>query len=106
MVSAATETDSTAELDIRIIEELSAFESLEGPWGQLDAQPGVRPFQEFGWSAAWVRTIGKAGGWRLRVGTLWQQGRLVAVLPLCVRRYKGIRMLEWIGARVTDYCDA
>src|SRR5262249_5583014 len=41
-----------------------------------------------------------------RVGTIWQAGRLVAVLPLCVRRYKGVRILEWIGARVTDYCDA
>jgi CelD/BcsL family acetyltransferase involved in cellulose biosynthesis len=93
-------------LEIRIVEDRAGFDALESPWSELDAQPGVRPFQEFGWSAAWVRTIGAAGDWRLRVGTLWRAGRLVAVLPLCVRRYKGVRMLEWIGARVTDYCDA
>ncbi len=100
--------DSTHDggFDIRIIENRQGFDALRGPWSALDAQPGVRPFQEFGWSAAWVHTIGAAGGWDLRVGTAWRADRLIAVLPLCVRRYKGVRMLEWIGARVTDYCDA
>ena len=94
------------DLEVKIVEERSAFDALEGPWRALDAHCTVRPFQEFGWLASWVRTIGAAGGWHLRVGTLWQGGRLVAVLPLCVRRYKGVRILEWIAARVTDYCDA
>jgi CelD/BcsL family acetyltransferase involved in cellulose biosynthesis len=93
-------------LEARIIEQLSEFDALEGPWGNLDARQSVRPFQQFAWAAAWVRTIGTAGGWRLKVATLWQGGRLMAVLPLCTRRYKGLCLLEWIGARVTDYCDA
>jgi CelD/BcsL family acetyltransferase involved in cellulose biosynthesis len=29
----------------------------------------------------------------------------LAVFPLVRRRYFGTRLLEWIGARVTDYCD-
>jgi CelD/BcsL family acetyltransferase involved in cellulose biosynthesis len=37
---------------------------------------------------------------------LWDGDSLAAVLPLTLRRYKGVRLLEWIGARVTDYCDA
>ena len=102
----ASVVESAVDFETRIIEDRSAFEALETPWRQLDSQPGVRPFQEFDWAAAWVRTIGATDGWRLRVGTLWQGSRLVAVLPLCVRRYKGVRVLEWIGARVTDYCDA
>jgi CelD/BcsL family acetyltransferase involved in cellulose biosynthesis len=97
---------NAGDLEVKIVEERSAFDALEGPWRALDAHSMVRPFQEFGWVSSWVRTIGLAGGWHLRVGTLWQGGRLVAVLPLCVRRYKGVRILEWIGARVTDYCDA
>jgi len=94
------------QLEIKIVEDRAGFDALAGSWQQLDAQTGVRPFQEYGWCAAWVKTLGAAGGWRLLVGTLWQGDRLVAVLPLCVRRVKGIRVLEWIGARVTDYCDA
>jgi CelD/BcsL family acetyltransferase involved in cellulose biosynthesis len=37
---------------------------------------------------------------------LWDGERLLAVLPLVLRRYKGVRLVEWIGARVTDYSDA
>jgi CelD/BcsL family acetyltransferase involved in cellulose biosynthesis len=91
---------------IRIVEDSVEFASLEAPWRNLDAHPAVRPFQQFTWAAAWVHTFGAAGGWRLKVATLWQDGRLVAVLPLCIRRYKGLRVLEWIAARVTDYCGA
>jgi CelD/BcsL family acetyltransferase involved in cellulose biosynthesis len=90
----------------KIIEDRRQFDALEAPWGALDAQPAVRPFQQFAWAAAWVRTLGAAGDWRLKVGTLWREDRLVAVLPLCVRRFKGVRILEWVAARVTDYCDA
>ncbi len=102
----ASAVAARVDLETRIIEDRAGFDALEEPWQALDSQPGVRPFQEFGWAAAWLRTIGATGESRLRVGTLWQGGRLVAVLPLCVRRYKGVRMLEWIGSRVTDYCDA
>jgi CelD/BcsL family acetyltransferase involved in cellulose biosynthesis len=37
--------------------------------------------------------------------TLWDGSRLAAVWPLTLRRYRGVRLLEWVGARVTDYCD-
>jgi CelD/BcsL family acetyltransferase involved in cellulose biosynthesis len=97
---------ASGRLEARIIEDLGAFDALEAPWRDLDAHPAVRPFQQFAWTAAWLRTMGTAGGWRLKVGTLWQDGRLTAVLPLCIRRYKGLRILEWIAARVSDYCDA
>jgi CelD/BcsL family acetyltransferase involved in cellulose biosynthesis len=98
--------ESFGHFDVKIIEDGQAFDALESPWRELDRHPAVRPFQQFGWVAAWVRTIGAAGGWRLKVATLWDGGRLVAVLPLCIRRYKGVRILEWIAARVSDYCDA
>ena len=81
------------------------MEALAPAWGAL--QPAIRhPFQELGWYAAWARTIGTTGGRRLKIVTLWDGDRLVAVLPLALRRYKGVRLLEWVGARVTDYCDA
>jgi CelD/BcsL family acetyltransferase involved in cellulose biosynthesis len=90
----------------RMIDDRGAFDALETSWRELDAHAAVRPFQQYAWVAAWVRTIGTAGGWRLKVATLWQEGRLVAVLPLCIRRVNGMRILEWAAARVSDYCDA
>jgi CelD/BcsL family acetyltransferase involved in cellulose biosynthesis len=89
-----------------VIEEHAAFEALESAWRALDAQSQVRPFQQFGWTAAWLRTLGAAGTWQLRIAALWQDGALVAILPLCVRRFRGLRILEWIAVRVSDYCGA
>jgi CelD/BcsL family acetyltransferase involved in cellulose biosynthesis len=97
---------SAQRLTVRIIEKRDAFEALAASWRALDTYPAVRVFQEFDWTASWVRTLGARGGWRLKVATLWDAERLVGVLPLCVRRFKGLRILEWIAARVSDYCDA
>jgi CelD/BcsL family acetyltransferase involved in cellulose biosynthesis len=93
-------------LKAKLIQDISAFDALETPWRALDAFPAVRPFQQFAWAASWVRTIGAAGDWRLNVATLWQDERLVAILPLCIRRHRGVRILEWIASRVSDYCAA
>jgi CelD/BcsL family acetyltransferase involved in cellulose biosynthesis len=91
---------------VKIIEDAAAFDALESSWRTLDAQSRVRPFQQFAWTAAWLRTLGAAGSWTLKVAALWQDGALVAVLPLCVRRFRGLRILEWIAVRVSDYCGA
>jgi CelD/BcsL family acetyltransferase involved in cellulose biosynthesis len=92
-------------LESRVVEDLSQLSALQDAWRGL--QPSVRyPFQELGWYLAWARTIGTTGGRRLKCITLWDGARLVAVLPLALRRYKGIRLVEWIGGSVTDYCDA
>ena len=93
-------------LAVRIVENRTDFEGLAPAWGALDALPGVHPFQQFGWVAAWVRTLGAEAGSRLQIATMWRDDELVAALPLRIRRYKGIRILEWIGAGVSDYCDA
>jgi CelD/BcsL family acetyltransferase involved in cellulose biosynthesis len=93
-------------LAVRIVESRSDFDRLEAAWGALDALPGVHPFQQFGWVAAWVRTLGAEARCRLQIATMWRDDQLLAALPLCVRRYKGVRLLEWIGAGVSDYCDA
>lgn len=93
------------ELSTRLIEDEATFESLDRPWSALAATCRAHPFQEFAWAKAWVNTIGRENGRRLRIATLWEGTRLVAVLPLVRRRYFGARLLEWLGAKATDYCD-
>jgi CelD/BcsL family acetyltransferase involved in cellulose biosynthesis len=93
-------------MQTRIVENATEFGALERPWIALASASGARPFQEFGWAAAWLRTLGTVDGRRLRLITLWDGDNLRAVLPLVSRRYKGVRLLEWLGARTTDYCDA
>jgi CelD/BcsL family acetyltransferase involved in cellulose biosynthesis len=93
-------------VDLRIVDDRMEFDGLRAAWTSLALRVKARPFQEYGWAAAWMRTIGATGGRRLCVVTLWDGDRLLAVLPLTIRRFRGIRLLEWIGARTIDYCDA
>jgi CelD/BcsL family acetyltransferase involved in cellulose biosynthesis len=97
--------DSGGSSVVRLIEDEAAFELLEEPWSRLAAAAGAHPFQDYCWANAWIQTIGRADGRKLRVATLWDGSRLLAILPLVRRRYLGARLLEWIGARITDYCD-
>jgi CelD/BcsL family acetyltransferase involved in cellulose biosynthesis len=91
-------------LESRIVEDVESLAALAEAWNGL--QGAIKhPFQELGWYSAWARTIGTTEGRRLKIMTLWDGNRLAAVWPLTLRRYKGIRLLEWVGARVTDYCD-
>jgi CelD/BcsL family acetyltransferase involved in cellulose biosynthesis len=93
-------------MQTRIVENATEFAALAEPWQALARATNARPFQQFGWAAAWMRTVGTLDGRRLRVITLWDGDKLRAVLPLISRRYRGVRLLEWLGARATDYCDA
>jgi CelD/BcsL family acetyltransferase involved in cellulose biosynthesis len=97
--------DRSASIAVRLIEDEASFEMLEEPWSLLATAAGARPFQDFCWANAWTQTIGRSDGRKLRVATAWDGARLLAVLPLVRRRYLGARLLEWIGAKVTDYCD-
>ncbi|MGH8258313.1 MAG: GNAT family N-acetyltransferase [Steroidobacteraceae bacterium] len=92
-------------MQIRLIESEAEFRALEPSWNALATACAARPYQEFGWAAAWMETFGAAGGYRPRVVTLWSGPELRALMAVAFRRYKGVRMLEWMGARVTDYCD-
>jgi CelD/BcsL family acetyltransferase involved in cellulose biosynthesis len=93
-------------MDCSIVEDPAAFRALAEPWRDLAARARARPFQEFGWHAAWFSTLGVATGRRLNLAVLREGKRLSGVLPLTRRRHRGVRLLEWSGARVTDYCDA
>jgi CelD/BcsL family acetyltransferase involved in cellulose biosynthesis len=93
-------------VEARIIDDEAEFQALAAPWQALARDCGARPFQDFDWASAWLRTIGTARGYRPRVVTLWDGSRLRGVLPLAYRQYRAVRLLEWMGARVSDYCDA
>lgn len=70
------------------------------------------------WDALWVRSRGSVfqshrwimAWWgecplRLRIACAWQGDELIAVLPLCVHIWSGLRVLEWAAQPYSDYCD-
>jgi CelD/BcsL family acetyltransferase involved in cellulose biosynthesis len=93
-------------LRYRVIASEDEFLSLECAWRDLEGVARVHPFQSFAWNRCWVQTLGRTEDRRLCVATAWDEERLVGVLPFSVRRYRGSRLLEWLGARASDYCDA
>jgi CelD/BcsL family acetyltransferase involved in cellulose biosynthesis len=62
-------------------------------------------FQSHAWISAWWDTVPDQEQRSLRIGLLWREERLVAVMPLAICRRKGLRFLEWAAASYTDYGD-
>src|SRR5947209_4533999 len=60
-------TDGSNSVVVRLIEDEAAFQLLEKPWSELAAAAGARPFQDFYWANAWIQTIGRSSGRKLRV---------------------------------------
>src|SRR5690349_18876633 len=96
-------------VECEIVDSAGAFLALAAPWRELAGRARVRPFQEHGWHAAWLATLGAAEGWQPHAAVLRDGGggRLLGVLPLVRRRQRGgLRVLKWSGTGVIDYCDA
>lgn len=89
-----------------VVDSLDALDRWEQPWRELADRVHARPFQRFGWHAAWLSTLGRASGYRPRVALLCHGSRLVGLLPLAQRVQHGLRILEWSGHGATDYNDA
>ena len=95
------------DLEVRIVEDQHSFDGLDSAWRLLDAHPRCPavPAIRLGRGPGCAHSARRAAAGP-HVATLWRRDRLVAVLPLCVRRYKRLRILEWMAAKVSDYCDA
>ena len=70
-------------------------------WRELD---GIA-FQSHAWVDAWWSTLPANSGVSLRIGLVWCDERLVAVLPFAISRRRGLRLLEWAAVSYTDYGD-
>jgi len=72
------------------------FEALATEWDDLvHAMPRPSPFMLHGWLTEWWRHHGE--GAQLSVAVARQDGRLVAALPLVVRRRSGLRVASFMG---------
>jgi CelD/BcsL family acetyltransferase involved in cellulose biosynthesis len=80
------------------ITTIADFEALAPEWDDLvRAMPRPSPFLLHGWLAEWWRCYGD--GAELAVHVARRDGRLVAALPLVVRRRAGLRVASFVGDR-------
>jgi CelD/BcsL family acetyltransferase involved in cellulose biosynthesis len=88
-----------------LVTTVDRFIELEQAWRTLWQETGAMTFRSHPWLAAWVRHMDRRS-YELKIGLVWQNdGRLIAVLPMAIRTFFGVRILEWAGQAVCDYCD-
>ncbi len=81
------------------------FDALRDEWDELVlAMPRPSPFLLHAWIAAWWRHA-EGEGWRLRVHVARREGRLVAALPLAVRRKGALRVAQFAGGHLSALAD-
>ena len=81
------------ERELRWIEDAGALGGIGSAWEEL-AQLDPTPFSSFAWFTAWWTAFGN--GRRPRVCTVWDDGRLAGLLPLCTGggRLEGMTNIE------------
>jgi CelD/BcsL family acetyltransferase involved in cellulose biosynthesis len=84
-------------MDIRIFTNEIEVEGLREAWQGLQGRAGVSPFSNFDVLQVWWREIARRekASWVLATG--WEEGRLVALLPLALYSRKGFRILRIAG---------
>ena len=88
---------------VEVVCDAARFQAVEAAWLALWRRSDADVFQHHGWIAAWWHGCG--GSYRLRIGLAWQGEELVAALPLAIRFWRGLRLLEWAAQSFSDYCD-
>lgn len=92
-------------LACHILTSTEQVEIIAEEWRQLHADVGKSPFSSYDWFHIWWRTIGNAHGRALHIVTGREEGKLVALLPLAVIRWKGFRILQATGAEAFYQAD-
>jgi CelD/BcsL family acetyltransferase involved in cellulose biosynthesis len=109
---AETGKSAATEIELQLIAERHAFDSLEVEWNDLFARAG-RPthvFQSFNFCWHWANhylgsSPGGVAGLKLSIVTGRRDGRLIMVWPLVSQRVRGITQTFWMGSPVGQYGD-
>lgn len=87
-----------------VIEVCRDAHALEAEWLDFQKQAAGTFFQTYQWCSTWLETAGAAKGAEpLIVLGRDPTGDLLFLLPFCVRRRQGCRILEWMGGQQMTY---
>ncbi|MBN8899948.1 MAG: GNAT family N-acetyltransferase, partial [Rhodospirillales bacterium] len=91
---------------LECVTTLDRLAAVATPWHTLWRRAGADIFQHHAWVATWAADALHRRTARLRIMLAWEEGRLVAILPCAVLRWRGLRVLQWAAQDFSDYCDA
>ncbi len=72
-------------------------------WKALESRCRPYPFQRLAWMECWMDTAGSAQGYSPRPVLVTDPAGRRALFPFAVSRRRGLRVLVWAGAGVSDY---
>ncbi len=87
-------------LDIEVAADPAEFRTA---WQDLEAEGYCLPFQSYAWAEEWCRHVAPVARARPSIVRISQDGRPLAILPLCVVRRGILRSLEFMDWGVSDY---
>lgn len=82
---------------VEVHEGPEALDRLRVPWEDLEQRCDTSVFQTYSVARTWFDAVGSPSGAVPLVAALSEDGRLVAMLPLCSVRYGRLRLLTWLG---------
>ncbi|MBN8535307.1 MAG: GNAT family N-acetyltransferase [Rhizobiales bacterium] len=91
---------------IELVRDAARLSEIGPVWDTLWRCAGAPIFQSHAWISAWWTHLADHSARELLIVLAWRGDQLLAVLPLAIHRRLGLRMLEWAGRDVCDYCDA
>lgn len=102
MAEVAVQESVRASVSCEIVGTPDRFRQLECAWQRLWMVGDGCVFQSYYWIEAWwsTSTIDSS----LCIALAWSEQNLIGILPFIIRRWAGIRILEWAAQAVSDYC--
>ena len=77
---------------------------LESMWNSFHEKNGWSPFQTFIWLSHWQNFVGdRYYNISPQIVVVESQSEIIAILPLGIRKFKGLNILEWLGGIHCDY---
>jgi len=89
-------------VDIDIYEKFNT--KLESIWLKFEENAIMTPFQSYAWLLHWQKMIGAPlQKTQLQLVILKEKDDIIAILPLCISKFRGIKILKWLGGVQSDY---
>ena len=77
---------------------------LESIWVKFEKDAVMTPFQAHAWLSHWQHTVGiPLQKIHPQIVLLRKNGEIIAILPLCIYKQHGIKILQWLGGVQSDY---
>ena len=96
----ASPADEHGSLAVRLYRDHAELEAI---WRRLEKVGRCTVFQTYDWAACWYDTVMSCGAAEPLIVVVYDGARPIWIMPLCLYRRKGLRILSFADQGVSDY---